>query len=473
MHPSDPRVLSLDGIHRSRRQLALRYGIGDLSFHTTFWYDDVDLPALEARHGVEVMQRIYLHVALFDLNKLVSLRPDAIDLGPWRRFVTPALAALWRTVTHRIFAQWRYENDLPDYETPPLPVADEPDGIGPLRIGPPADGRPDVLAFCGGGKDSLVMNGLLQRAGVDYGSFAYAHSVYGRAAPQHALIGGLLDRCTPKTRHRMWSYDDTLDAPIIELCPELGTKTLCAGETPSALFAAVPVMLTHGYRRLALGHEASANVGNLVWDRTGEMVNHQWGKSLEAERLLNGYLQAAVVADARYFSLLQPIHDAVIFNLLRRDAAALDATHSCNVAKPWCKRCPKCAYVWMNYMAWLDPAAVEAIFGENLFDLPENRVAFRQMVGLGAHTPFECIGQVEEARVAMRLCAAKSVVGAATAECLPKLPPLDLDAFAARFMGVDAAGCDMPPGLAEGVIPQMKAAAAEGLAYARRWLEAG
>ncbi len=464
------RRLALDAIHRGRRQLALRYRLDDLCFNTTFWYDDVDLLALEARHGVETLQRIYLHIALFDINKLVSLRPDVIDLGPWRRFVTPELAALWHTVTHTIFAQWRYENDLPDFETPALPLADGAPAFEPLVIGPPSDGRPEVLSFCGGGKDSLVMNGLLQRAGIAYGGFGYAHSVYGRAAPQHALIGRLLDRCAPEARHRMWSYDDTLDAPIVELCPELGTRTLCAGETPSALFAAVPVMLTHGYRMLALGHEASANVGNLVWDRTGEMVNHQWGKSIAAERLLNGYLQRAVVADARYFGLLQPIHDAVIFNLLRRESAALDATHSCNVAKPWCKRCPKCAYVWMNYMAWLDPAQVEAIFGENLFDLPENRLAFRQMVGLGAHTPFECIGQIEESRLAMRLCAAKGVVGAATAECLPKLPPLDLDGFAARFMGVDVDGADLPPSVAEEVVPQMKAAAADGLAYARRIL---
>ena len=27
-----------------------------------------------------------------------SLRPDAIDLGPWARFATPQLVTLWRTV---------------------------------------------------------------------------------------------------------------------------------------------------------------------------------------------------------------------------------------------------------------------------------------------------------------------------------------------------------------------------------------
>ncbi len=29
---------------------------------------------------------------------------------------------------------------------------------------------------------------------------------------------------------------------------------------------------------------------------------------------------------------------------------------------------------------------------------------FHDMVGLGEHTPFECIGQVEESRLALALC---------------------------------------------------------------------
>jgi hypothetical protein len=35
----------------------------------------------------------------------------------------------------------------------------------------------------------------------------------------------------------------------------------------------------------------SADAGNLLWERTGEQVNHQWGKSLGAELLLNSYIQ--------------------------------------------------------------------------------------------------------------------------------------------------------------------------------------
>lgn len=294
----------------------------------------MDLIRLEQRFGVEEMERIYFHAALFDLNKLVSLRPDMIDVGAYERFVTPRLAELWQNVTHNIFGQWRYENSLPEFRPPPLTVhsarAQRPPISTPLE-------RPEVLASCGGGKDSLVSMKLLERGEIPYSTFAYSHSVYGSAKTQHALIDGLLDHCRPQARHRMWIFGDFLNSPVLELHPELGSQTIIAGETPSALFASLPVMLEHGYSALALGHEASANRGNLVWDETGEDINHQWGKSLEAENLLNRYIQETVVDQIRYFGILQPIHDVVIFNLLNQDLDIVPVIHSCNIKKPWCK----------------------------------------------------------------------------------------------------------------------------------------
>ena len=63
----------------------------------------------------------------------------------------------------------------------------------PPRPRPPRRGalarRPDeLLAFCGGGKDSLVALKLLERAGLPFATLGYAHSIYGNAAHQHALL---------------------------------------------------------------------------------------------------------------------------------------------------------------------------------------------------------------------------------------------------------------------------------------------
>lgn len=163
-------------------------------------------------------------------------------------------------------------------------------------------------------------------------------------------------------------------------------------------------------------------------------------------------------------SVLMPLHDVVIFSLLRRDEQALPATHSCNVKKPWCRRCPKCAYVWLGYRAHLPAATVAAMFPEDLLEVPDNEGSFHDMMGLGAHTPFECIGQIEESRLALLLCRARGLLGPRGRALADRLPPLDLPAVLDRFLRVDLDGSRLPASLAAAVAPQMHAAAAEARA---------
>ena len=200
---------------------------------------------------------------------------------------------------------------------------------------------------------------------------------------------------------------------MLRLHPELGARHLLAGETPSSVFAALPLVLALGYRHLIVAHERSADVGNLAWERTGEDVNHQWGKSFAAERLLDGYLRRHLLADVSYFSLLKPLWDVTIFNLLRAEGAAVRSTHSCSIAKPWCERCPKCAYVGLGFHAYLDDAVVDGLFTANLFDRPQNLEHYRGLLGLGRHKPFECVGEIAESRLAFELCRRRGLGGRA------------------------------------------------------------
>ena len=205
-----------------------------------------------------------------------------------------------------------------------------------------------------------------------------------------------------------------MESPVLQLGSQGGSKTLTAAETPSSIFTAIPFALQHGYLYFSLGHERSADTGQVFWEETGEDVNHQWGKSLEAEELLNNYVQENLVSNLTYFSILKPIYDVMIFNLLRQDLDAVKDTHSCNEAKPWCKKCPKCAYVWLNYMAWLPVELVDEIFeGTNLFDIEENQKTFMQLIGAADQLPFECIGQADESRLAFEMCHRKGLGGKA------------------------------------------------------------
>lgn len=441
----------------------MSFGIDDLRFTTSYWYGDCDLLHLEKQHGLEFMERIYFHIMVFEANKLASLQPKSFDLGPFARFHTREFEELWRTVFRNVWAQWRYENDLPDYAGPEL--LSDPCDTGPEAIAIEY-GPVDILSFCGGGKDSLVAMRLLEKAGISYAAYMYSSSIYGNAKLQHDLIHRLLDHGSPVRRHQLWMYDDFMDAPIIELHPEYGVRSLLAAETPSSIFGALPVILQHGYRYAVLAHEKSADFGNLIWEKTGEDVNHQWGKSYEAELLLNTYIRTELLSNFSYFSILKPIYDVLVFYLLRRDLEAVPDTHSCNIQKPWCGRCPKCAYVWLNYMAYLPPDLVNSIFGQNLLDVEENQIFYRQMLGLEEHTPFECIGQIEEARLAFELCRRKGLTGRAMDIFTKEVRTIDAKAILDRYLQVETSMPSTPPDIGAKVLPRMAGAAEE----ARSWI---
>jgi hypothetical protein len=396
-------------------------------YHAAVRYEDVDLSVLPR----ELRDRLAFHVVLFQLSTLCSLRPEAIDLGAWAHCLTPELRTLWRTVFRHVWAQWRYEHNDPDYM---------PDFVTPATASAPAPaqlpaGPVELLAFCGGGKDSLVALKLLERAGLPFATLGYSSSIYGDAAAQHALIERVAN-ATPRVRHeREYVTDDFGD--------------LHAAETPASVFAALPLAAVRGYRGLVVAHEASANTANLVW--RGEPVNHQWGKSWEAELLLDAYLPR-LIGGVRYFSVLAPVHDEVIFELLSRDAPLAALTHSCNVGKPWCGSCPKCAYVWLQFAAHLPPEVVDATFGDDLGEKSD----FRALLGLAAHTPFECVGSVPEARLAFALARERGMLGPRLAALAPELPPLEIPPALVALGTVHG----MPAHVADRVMPQLAEAAA-------------
>lgn len=441
------RVLRLTDVAIGHTSISAACAIEDLRFHATVWYDEIDLHALQRTYG-DLVDRIALHVALFQLNAVASLKPDVIDLGAWAHMLTPELASLWHTVFRSVWAQWRWEHDLPDY----APVfANAPAARSTPTAVP--EGDVELLAFCGGGKDSLVALKLLERAELPFATLGYAHSIYGSAAPQHALLDRLAN-ATPRARaERQTIIDDFLDSPVVRTRPDLGVKSLLAAETPASVFAALPLALARGYRGLVVAHEASANAANLEW--RGEHVNHQWGKSWAAEQLLDWYVRDQLLANVRYFSLLAPIHDEVIFELLARDAALAPLTHSCNVKKPWCGDCAKCAYVWLQFAAHLPARIVDATFGDNFGERASNTQHFRELLGFTEHTPFECVGSVPEARLALALARERGAIG-------PRLEamvqPIDIAAIARPLVEVgDPHG--MPAQVAARVMPQLHDAA--------------
>jgi hypothetical protein len=192
--------------------------------------------------------------------------------------------------------------------------------------------------------------------------------------------------------------------------------------------------------------------------------------STAAEKLLHDYIQSELVRDLNFFHLLRPVYDLVVFNLLPENIEAVPATHSCAQQKPWCGRCPKCLYVWMHLVAYLDDGVAEQAIEQSLFDRPGNRTYLRKMLGLEVFKPADCVGTVSETQVAYLLCRAKEKTGRAVADIDPAEIPFDGQAFLDTYSEVAPRYGTIPKGLYEALRPQLLAGAEQARAYVRAHL---
>ncbi|MDQ5972411.1 MAG: hypothetical protein QG553_570 [Patescibacteria group bacterium] len=399
----------LEKYHIEKDRLFFEANVMGRVFSTSIWYKNVDFHKLEREIGRYDLERLVAHIAAFEMNKYGSLHLDNVHLGDLTKYVDESFANLWHEIFLNVWGQWRYENNLPHDKPPKLIANSKRPKHEPISQ---FSEEPVALALFGGGKDSLVSTHLLSKVGLVHDILEYSSSIYGNRAEQSDVKALAKVASTEAYINELVVFDDFLDSPIIEYDgQEYKIHTLAAAETPASLFEAIPLAIYSGYSSLALGHEKSSNYPNLNWlAEESAPINHQWGKSLEAQMLLASYLDEHLLRGLDYYSTLMPLSDPAIFTVLESLSWDLvKKAHSCNVSKPWCRRCAKCVYVWLFYLAFLDAEKVrdEVFGGENLFDVEENHDILRMLAGKDVQTPFECVGQPGETLLALALCIKK------------------------------------------------------------------
>ncbi|HUA95153.1 MAG TPA: hypothetical protein VMB82_06455, partial [Acidimicrobiales bacterium] len=119
-----------------------------------------------------------------------------------------------------------------------------------------------------------------------------------------------------------------------------------------------------------------------------------------------------------YFSLLRPFSELWVASRF----ATLSRYHldfrSCNRAfhqdpasrlDGWCGQCDKCCFIDLVLAPYLPPATLSAVFdGDEPLEDPTLVDQFRALLGSdGTVKPFECVGDIEECRTAVRRAAAR------------------------------------------------------------------
>jgi hypothetical protein len=307
---------------------------------------------------------------------------------------SPAVGELLEALYSEGLGEFAYMNRdrLPGLPRPVFAVAE----VAPSRpVIETGEGR--VLVPVGGGKDSVVAIETVRRAGRPFGLFSI-----GDAAPiaRTAAVAG-----APRLIARR------------KLDPQIGPLNAAGalnGHVPVTAIVSVVALITavlNGYSAVAMANERSASQGNLRWD--GIDVNHQFSKSLRAERLLRAAL-AEVAPGLEYFSVLRSASELGIARAFSRFPEYHGSFTSCNAVfrldpelrlQSWCQDCPKCRFVYLALAPFNAPEHLAEVFGSDLLADPAQAGGFALLTATGGHKPFECVGEEEESIAALRLLA--------------------------------------------------------------------
>lgn len=251
-----------------------------------------------------------------------------------------------------------------------------------------------------GGRDSIVTLEKLKKEGEDISLF----TVNPIAKIQKTVkVSGIKKQIVVKR---------VIDKKLLDL----NKKGYFNGHTPftSLLsFASLLCAAIFDYKNIVFSLEKSANEGNIRY--LGKMINHQWAKSSEFEKMFQYYCKKYLVKNINYFSYLRNYGELEISRMLTKYPQYFPVFSSCNAGmkigsrgvlqaeKRWCGNCPKCLFVYMSLYPYLEKKELNKIFGTDIFENKKLLPVIRNLIGQGSHKPFECVGTYKESRKAFKL----------------------------------------------------------------------
>jgi hypothetical protein len=169
-------------------------------------------------------------------------------------------------------------------------------------------------------------------------------------------------------------------------------------------FVLTLVAYLYDYRYIVFSNEQSSNFGNLEFH--GMSVNHQYSKSLEFEDDFRQYTKRYMTSDIEYFSMMRPYYEINIITQFAIYQQYFGVFTSCNTnftitrthekEGRWCRKCPKCAFVWACLHPHITHEEIVSIFHGDMYEDTSLIPLFRELAGVDGHKPFECVGTNEE-----------------------------------------------------------------------------
>lgn len=372
----------------ANRHIKLSYSLDDSIRFT----ETLPLPAglpLDAADTPDVQRALFaLHLAGgVSYYKTYCPREIVIKNGQ----LGPKQAAFWNEFYTKGLGEFFYQNQIDFRGLVNFPATGKDE---PLPAAAPGLPLKTLVPF-GGGKDSVVTMEILLDNNVNMTLFRLRGHHY-------------IDRLAEITRLPMLTVERQLDPQIFDLNKQ-GALNGHVPITGYITFLSIVAGLLGGYDSVAFSNERSADFGNVEY--LGMAVNHQWSKSIEAEKLQTGYIRQFVTTKVQYLNPLRPLSELKIAQMFAKHPKYFVHTTSCNQnwlmldknpgGGAWCGQCYKCCFIFALYAAMLPDDTVVKMYGKNLFADESLLQKFRQLWGAEAIKPFDCVGTPEEMKAAM------------------------------------------------------------------------
>jgi len=304
--------------------------------------------------------------------------------------LTKKQTEFWNTVYTKGMGEFYYKNKIDFRKLVSFPSAEQ--NIVDKTVS--YTRRERTLLGVGGGKDSIVAAEILRESGKE---FELATSGF----PIQIEIAQLIGKKTINTFRK-------IDPKLLELNKE---KDVYNGHIPISVYYAflllfLAILFDYGY--IVVGNEKSADSGNVEY--LGEIINHQWSKTSEFEKLFNEYIKNFITPDIIYFSPLREMTELQVVEKFAQYPKYFKTFSSCNknfkitakASSKWCGECPKCLFIFICLAAFLPKKDILEIFGKNLLEDKKLTPLFEELIGIRNFKPFECVGTQEETREALR-----------------------------------------------------------------------
>lgn len=181
----------------------------------------------------------------------------------------------------------------------------------------------------------------------------------------------------------------------------------------SMIYAWMGILAAYVYDfdAFVVSNELSAEQANTT--AYGLPVNHQWSKTKEFEALFTHYIHETISPNLGYYSPIRSMTELqIVQELVQAYPHYLPHIASCNrnfsITRPlrgkkWCGECPKCAFSFLMFAAYLPKKQVIGMFGKDMLADARLLSLFRDLGGRGGLKPFECVGTFEEVQEALAL----------------------------------------------------------------------